>query len=86
MLNKNEQKVPLDLSKAFDTVDILPGRLNSRVGRVTCKALDWFTSYLSDRLQRVAVNECLSSVFPPLKHGVPQRSFLGPLLFTIYTS
>ena len=49
------------------------------------KALEWFASYLSDRTQRVAVNDGLSSAFP-LRQGVPQGSCLGPLLFTVYTS
>ena len=58
---KNDSKVTLlallDLSAAFDTVrhDILLDRLKSRLG-VTDQALNWFTSYLSDRTKRVAVN------------------------------
>ena len=75
--------VLLDLSAAFDTVrhDIL---LDRRLG-VTNQALNWFTSYLSDRTQRVVVNGGLPDTFP-LAQGVPQGSCLGPLLFTVYTS
>ena len=89
-LNMDGQKVTLlillDLSAAFDTVrhDILLDRLRSRLG-VTDQALNWFTSYLSDRTQRVAVNGGLSDIFL-LAQGVPQGSCLGPLLFAVYTS
>ena len=90
LLNMEAQKVTLlvllDLSAAFDTVrhDTLLKLLKSRLG-VDGKALEWFASYLTDRTQRVTVNDGLSSAFP-LRQGVPQESCLGPLLFTIYTS
>ena len=47
------------------------------------KVLKWFESYLEHRVQRVHLNEVMSS-WEELKCGVPQRSILGPLLFTIY--
>ena len=84
LLNMDAQKVILlvllDLSASFDTVrhDILLDRLRSRLG-VTDQALNWFTSYLSDRTKRVSVNGGLSDTFP-LAQGVPQGSCLGPLL------
>ena len=90
LLNMDAQKVTLlvllDLSAAFDTFrrDILLGRLRSRLG-VTDQALNWFTSYLSDRAQRFSVNGGLSDTFP-LAQGAPQGSCLGPLLLTVYTS
>ena len=90
LLNMAAQKVTLlvllDLNAAFDTVrhDILLDRLRSRL-RVTDQAHNWFTSYLSDRAQRVAGNGGLSDSFP-LAQGVPQGSCLGPLLLTVYTS
>ena len=68
LLNTDAQKVTLlvllDLSAAFDTFrhDILRGRLRSRLG-VTDQALNWFTSYLSDRAQRFSVNGGLSDTF-----------------------
>ncbi len=78
--------VLLDLSAAFDTIDhnILIHRLERRCG-ITGSALRWFSSYLSDRSQSVAIDGIHSRV-KPLKYGVPQGSVLGPILFTIYTS
>ncbi|XP_077094295.1 uncharacterized protein LOC143746358 [Siphateles boraxobius] len=76
--------VLLDLSAAFDTIDhnILLNRLENYVG-ISGIALAWFTSYLSDRYQFVAVNEEMS-YRSQVQYGVPQGSVLGPLLFTLY--
>ena len=76
----------LDLSAAFDTIDhnVLLHALESQCG-ITGTALEWFRSYLVDRVQAIKVNWCLSS-FLNLLYGVPQGSVLGPILFTIYTS
>jgi hypothetical protein len=78
--------VLLDLSAAFNTVDhtILLHRLETSFG-VTGSALDWISSYLSGRTQRVSVNGGLSDTCH-VSYGVPQGSCLGPLLFTIYAS
>ena len=85
LLNMNKQHVTLlvllDLSAAFDTVDhnVLLTRLHSKFG-ISGTALEWFISYLSGRSQCVMVQSLI------LDCGVPQRSCLGPLLFTIYAS
>ena len=73
----------VDLQKAFDTVDhkILLSKLNHYGIRGCCN--DWFRSYLSDRLQFVSIGNSNSNT-KPVKHGVPQGSVLGPLLFFIY--
>ena len=59
---------------------------NAKLNVPNGKALDWLVSYLADCLQRVAVNGGVSSSTFPLKQGIPQGSYLVPMLFTVYTS
>jgi len=73
----------LDLQKAFDTVDhnILLQKL-CHYG-VRGVALKVFESYLKNRSQCVVINDAKSN-YHEVKHGVPQGSVLGPLMFIIY--
>jgi len=75
--------VCMDLSKAFDSIDhvILCKKL-SRLG-ITGNLLDWFCSYLANRMQTTAFNGSISAP-STVKCGVPQGSILGPLLFILY--
>ena len=43
-------------------------------------AVQWFKSYLANRFQSIYVNKTLSD-YLPISCGVPQGSFLRPLLF-----
>ena len=74
----------LDLSAAFDTVDIdtLLCRLHYTFG-ISGRSLNWIASYLTCRTQTVRVGSKQSST-ERCEFGVPQGSVLGPLLFTLY--
>ena len=73
----------VDFQKAFDTVNhnILLSKLAHYGIRGSMN--NWFKSYLSGRKQFVSVNGFDSEMLD-MKHGVPQGSVLGPLLFLLY--
>ena len=75
--------VLMDLSKAFDCINhnLLIAKLDAYgFGQ---DSLEMMKSYLSNRKQRVKINNSFSS-WADLLTGVPQGSVLGPLLFNIY--
>ena len=74
----------LDVSSAFDTIDhtTLVHRLHIDFG-FTYAFLPWYSTYLTDRTQYVSLKSH-SSAFAPIHSGVPQGSFLEPILFLIY--
>ena len=81
--NKFACGIFVDLQKAFDTVnhEILIEKLQHYGIRGITN--NWFKSYLTDRKQYVSINGYNSNM-KVLRHGVPQGSVLGPLLFILY--
>ena len=77
--------VLIDLQKAFDTIshDTLLNKL-SIIGFFD-HTVKWFQSYLSNRKFTVNLENPFSEV-SSISCDVPQRSFLGSLLFLIYVN
>ena len=75
----------IDFRKAFDCVQhcVLLEKL-SNLG-IDGSVVNWVTSYLSNRKQRVYANNSYSSLMD-ITQGVPQGSVLGPLFYIIYAN
>ena len=74
----------VDMSAAFDVVDIQLLLQKCRIFNFSRGAEQWMWSYLSDRSQCTSISGSTSSVLP-LTAGVPQGSILGPALYTLFT-
>ena len=76
--------VYIDLKTAFDTVchKILLTKLEHY--GIRGMALNWFSSYLSNRSQFFHINNVSSSITSTCDYGVPQGSVLGSLLFLLF--
>ena len=81
--NEYVAAVLMDLSKAFDCLPhkILLSKLSAY--GLSDEAVLLLKSYLSDRKQRIKLNNIVSS-WSEIKKGVPQGSILGPLLFNVF--
>ena len=75
--------VQLDLSKAFDLVNHQLLLEKKKLYRCNDQTLTWFESYLTNRTQKVVMND-VHFEESSIKSGVPHGSFLGPLEFLIH--
>ncbi|KAL1447498.1 hypothetical protein WDU94_003516 [Cyamophila willieti] len=83
-LNKKNLVVFLDLRKAYDSIKhtILLDQLQ-KLG-LCDKTLDWFDSYLRDRLQQIRLDDYTTDSLLQGHFSIPQGTVLGPCLFNIY--
>ena len=85
-MNKGEKVAALmfDMSAAFDTVEKETVAKKLEILGMSKSAIEWVRSYLSERKQKVKIDEEESKTVE-LKIGTPQGSRLSPLLFNILT-
>ena len=74
--------VLLDMSKAFDTIDLDILIMKLRDVGLSFSSIEWFKTFLSPRYQVVKIQASISDQLH-FTGGVPQGSILGPLLFSI---
>lgn len=80
---KGTDVVFLDFTKAFDTVSHQKVLHKLKAYGISGLLLQWFQSYLTDRHQRVQINDCYSE-FTPITSGILQGSCAGPVLFLLF--
>ena len=73
----------LDIKKAFNAMDHEILLENLSLYGVSSHSLNWFPSYLTERKQQTFIDGAFSD-FCDVTRGIPQRSILGPRLFTGY--
>ena len=74
---------PPTFKKAFDLVDHKVLLQKLKIYGLSDESLNWYSSYLLSRSQRVSVNNVLSQ-HKSILYGVPQGSILGPLMFLMF--
>lgn len=75
----------LDYAKAFDTVPHQRLLNQVRSFGITGKTMEWITSFLSNRKQKVRANGA-ESTWSSVLSGIPQGSIMGPILFTLFVN
>lgn len=92
-LDKGEKVagIYMDLTKAFDSISHEILLMKLKILGISELCLNWIRSYLTDRTQYVEIKSIegdkvmkYKSEILKIKHGVPQGSILGPLLFICY--
>ena len=82
--NKFVDTVYIDFAKAFDTVSHRKLLYKLTKYGISGNILQWFSSFLSNRRQRVKIGDVYSS-YSNVSSGVPQGSCTGPL-YSFYLS
>ena len=75
--------VLVDYRETFDMIDHTLLLKKLEMYGISRESLQWLTFYLKDRRQLVKLGDKQSSV-AIVRHGIPQGSILGPLLFIVF--